>query len=256
MTSNNQVQEALIETYCKQLKLPGVGQIYQQAARAALESNQSFSSYLAACLSHEIETRKERQLERWLKQARFPWKKSLSDFDFTLMPKLPKQKIISLAEGSFIRNKENVICVGASGTGKTHTAVALGLSAIQAGYRTRFIKVVDLVQELLAAEKEFILPKYLKSWNKIPLVILDELGYLGLGPGGPLLFQFCAERYESGSFIITTNLEFSRWSEVFGDVTLTTALLDRLTHRSYVLLFEGESYRFRERCDRQGKEKK
>ena len=253
MTSSNEVYDALIETYCKQLKLPGVRQIYQEAARTASESNQSLSSFLAACLSHEVDTRKERQLERWLKQARFPWKKGLGDFDFTLMPKLPKQKIISLAEGSFIKNKENVICIGDSGTGKTHMAVALGLSAIQNGYRTRFIKVVDLVQELLSAEKEFTLPKYLKSWNKMDLTILDELGYLGLGPGGPLLFQFCAERYESGSLIITTNLKFSRWDEVFGDATLTTALLDRLTHRSHVLLFDGESYRFRERCNRQDK---
>jgi len=106
--------------------------------------------------------------------------------------------------------------------------------------------VVELVQELLLAEKEYRLPHYLKSWYKIDLVILDELGFIGLGPGGPLLFQFCAERYERGSLLVTSNLEFSRWGEVFGDITLTTALLDRLTHRSHVLMFDGESYRFRE----------
>jgi DNA replication protein DnaC len=110
--------------------------------------------------------------------------------------------------------------------------------------------VVELVQELLLAEKEYRLPRYLKSWHKVDLVVLDELGYIGLGPGGPL-FQFCAERYDRGSTAITSNLEFSRWGEVFGDVTLTTALLDRLTHRSHVFLFEGESYRFRESQKRQ-----
>lgn len=249
-----EAQEALLEAYCKQLKLPGVRQIYPEAARAVENANESFASFLMACLAHEVETRKERQLERWLKQARFPWKKGLGDFDFTLIPKLPKQKVVTLAEGNFIRRRENIICIGDSGTGKTHISVALGLCAIQAGYRTRFIKVVDLIQELQNAEKELELPKYLKSWNKIDLVILDELGYINLGPGAPLLFQFCAERYEKGSFVITSNLEFSRWTEVFGDATLTTALLDRLTHRSHVLLFQGESYRFRERCDRQEKE--
>lgn len=117
MAMNNEVMDALITTYCKQLKMSGIHQIYEEAARTASDSNQNYSSFLVACLSHEIETRKERQMERGLKQAHFPWKKSLGDFDFTLTPKLPKQKVISLAEGAFIKNKENIICVGESGTG-------------------------------------------------------------------------------------------------------------------------------------------
>ena len=119
-------------------------------------------------------------------------------------------------------------------------------AAIYAGARVRFTSAVALSQELLAAADEHRLPRYLRSWRSADLVIVDELGYLPLGPGAPLLFQFFAERYEAGSVLVTTNLEFSRWGEVFGDATLTTALLDRLTHYSQVLLSEGESYRFRE----------
>ena len=243
---NEQAQGAMVELYCTQLRLSAVRQIYLELAKDAACGNKSYTAFLAACLAHEVETRNAQQLQRWLKSARFPWIKSFGDFDFTAIPKLPKQKILALTSGSFIRERENVICVGAAGTGKSHTAIALGLCAIEAGYKVRFVKALELVQNLLLAEKEYRLPRYLKSWQKVDLVIVDELGYIGLGPGGPLLFQFCAERYERGSIIITTNLEFSRWGEVFSDVTLTTALLDRLTHKSHLFLFEGESYRFRE----------
>lgn len=249
MTSN-EAAKGLLELYLKQLKLPGIAQVYPELIREAINTDQSHLNFLLACLGYEAETRQQRQLQKRLKQAKFPWIKGLGDFDFTVIPKLPKQKVLALAEGRFIPEKENVLCLGKTGTGKTHIAIALGLSAIEAGYKVRFVKVVDLVQELLVAEKEYRLSRYLKNWNKADLVILDELGYIQLKSGGPLLFQFCAERYEKGSFIITTNLEFSRWGEVFGDVTLTTALLDRLTHRSHVLVFDGESYHFHESKNR------
>jgi len=238
---------ALIDLYCQKLKLPGVRQIYRETARQADSTGQSPIAFLAACLSHELETRQQRQYQRRLKQARFPWTKGLGDFDFTVIPRLPKELVLGLAECDFIRQGENVLCVGNPGTGKTHISIALGLAAIEAGLNVRFVNVMDLAQELLLAQKEYRLPRYLKSWDKVHLALLDEFGYLGLGPGGPLLFQFCAHRYEKkGSLLITTNLEFSRWAEVLQDTALTTALLDRLTHRSHVLLFNAESYRFRE----------
>ena len=155
--------------------------------------------------------------------------------------------MLSLSEGEFIREKTNVLCIGNSGTGKTHVALGIGIAAIPAGYRVRFINAVTLAQELLQAQQEYRLPRYLASWRGVDPAIVDELGYLGLGPGGPVMFQFCADRYErGGSLLITSNLEFSRWVEVFNDTTLTSALLDRLCHRAEVLLFAGESYRFRQ----------
>ena len=238
--------QGLIDLYCSELKLPGLRRAYKGIARDAISQNQSHQVFLSACLSQEMSSRREHRLARRQYLARFPGIKTLDGFDFLLLPTLPKTKVLALAEGSFIRQKENVICLGDTGTGKTHLAIALGLCAIQAGYRVRFTTAVTLAQELLQAQQEYRLPRYLKSWQKVDLVILDELGYLGLGPGGPLLFQFCAERYESGSLLITTNLDFARWTEVFGDATLTAALLDRLTHHAHVLLFQGESHRFRE----------
>lgn len=172
--------------------------------------------------------------------------KTLSDFDFATIPELPKAKVLALADGHFIPHRENLLCLGPSGTGKTHIAIALGVAAIEAGYRVRFIRTVTLAQELLQAQQELRLNRYLKSWKKFDLAICDEFGYLELGPGAPLLFQFIAERYEAGSVAITSNLDFSRWEEILGDAALTTALLDRLTHRAQILVFKGESYRFRE----------
>ena len=238
--------QALIEVYCRELKLAGLRQNYQAVARDAANNGQSYLTFLSGCLAQEIESRKRNRLAGHLREARLPVVKTLERFDFLALPRLPKLKVMALADGAFIRAHENVICLGSPGTGKTHVAIGLGLAAIQAGYRVRFVNAVTLAQELLQAQQEYRLPRCLKSWQTFDLVILDELGYLGLGPGGPLLFQFCADRYERGSLAITSNLDFSRWVEVFGDAALTAALLDRLTHHSHVLLFEGPSHRFQE----------
>lgn len=239
-------REALIDNHLRDLKLPGLKRAYRALAREALDQGKHPLDYLSACLSAESESRREHRLQTRLHSARFPSVKTLDAFDFSAIPGLPKPKVLDLAHGEFIRRKENVVCLGGSGTGKTHIATAVGLAAIEAGYRVRFIQAITLAQELLQAQQEYRLPKYLKAWRAVDLAIVDELGYLGLGPGGPLLFQFCADRYERGSLLVTSNLDFSRWGEVFGDATLTSALLDRLTHHSTILVFDGESYRFRE----------
>jgi DNA replication protein DnaC len=215
---NSDVVAAQVKLFTQELKMPGLRVHFEEIAREARGTGESHEAYLVACLRAEI----------------------------ALVPSVPKEEILSLAQGEFVRARENVILLGASGTGKTHLAQAIGHAAIYAGARVRFTSAVALAQELLAAQDEHRLPRYLKSWQKTDLAIVDELGYLGLGPGGPLLFQFFAERYEKGSVLVTSNLEFSRWSEVFGDPVLTAALLDRLTHHSHILVFEGESYRFRE----------
>lgn len=246
MTELLDPREAMVDIYCKQLKLPGLKQSFRELARDAMMQNQTPVSFLAACLAKEVDLRHQKRLNSRLKKAKFHEVKTLESFDFTSAPKLPKTKIISLAECKFIKDRQNIICVGQSGTGKTHIATAIGVSAIQQGFNVRFIKVYDLIQELLKAESEYRLPRFIKTWHKYDLVILDELGYVNLGAGSPLLFQFCSERYERGSLIITTNLDFDRWGEVFGDNAITIALLDRLTHHAHVIPFIGESYRFKE----------
>lgn len=246
MSTTSDPTQAFVDLYCRELKLPGLRASYAAIARDATSQGQGYVAFLAACLGQEVSSRRQHRLSARLHQARFPTPKTLESFDFTVVPSLPKAAVLALAAGDFIRKRENVICLGNPGTGKTHVATGVGIGAIQAGFRVRFISAVTLAQELLQAQQEYRLPRYLKGWQKVDLVILDELGYLGLGPGGPLLFQFCAERYERGSLLITTNLDFARWSEVFTDATLTAALLDRLTHHAHILLFQGESYRFKE----------
>ena len=243
---SDDIYAAMVDLNCKELRLPGLRKAYSSVAREAVDNNHSLTRFLATCLEEEKQSRQQSRLQTYTRQAKFPSPKALQDFDFTIIPSLYKAKVLSLAEGNFVRNKENVVCLGGSGTGKSHLSVALGMAAIAAGYRVRFISVMQLVQELLQAESEYRLPRYLRTWDKFDLVIADELGYVSLAQGGSLLFQFCAHRYEQGSLLITTNLEFGRWDEVFHDATMTTALLDRLTHHSHILLFEGESYRFRE----------
>lgn len=247
---NTDVLSAQIKLYTRELKMPGLSGAFEEIARDAAKAGRGHLESLAACLSAEVESRSEHRLASRIKTARFPSAKTFETFDFSLVPSLQKGRVLDLASGEFTRLRENVVCLGASGTGKTHVATAIGLSAIYAGARVRFTTAVTLSQELLAAADDHRLPRYLKGWRSADLVIVDELGYLPLGPGAPLMFQFFAERYEAGSVLVTTNLEFSRWTEVFGDPTLTAALLDRLTHHSHVLVFEGESYRFRESAGR------
>jgi len=247
MSAPPEATAATIDVACRELKMPGLRTGYPAIVRDAASQGQSYPAFLAACLAGEITSRRQHRLASQLAQARFPTVKTLDAFDFAVVPGLPKTTVLALADGAFIRDRQNVICLGNPGVGKTHLAIALGLACIQAGYRVRFVTAVTLTQELLLAQQEFRLPRYLKSWHRVDMVILDEFGYLGLGPGGPLLFQFCADRYERGSLIITSNLDFSRWVEVLGDPALTAALLDRLTHHAHILLLQStESYRFRQ----------
>ena len=243
---NHEAAEGMIELYCKALKMPTLRKGFRQILRDSHTNGNSMVEFLGSCLAHEIEGRHQSAMATRMKLAKFPTVKTLDSFDFAAVPTLDKAKILALADSSFIREHENLVLLGNSGLGKTHLAIALGVRAIQAGYRVRFITVPALVQELVQAEREFRLPKLLKSWEKVDLLIADELGYVGLGPGGPLLFQLLAQRYEKSSVIITSNLEFSRWAEVFGDVTMTAALLDRLTHHVHTFILTGQSYRLKQ----------
>lgn len=245
-----------LQTYLKRLRLPTVLKHYPALAREAAERNRTYEEFLCALLEQEVSARDESSRRLRVKQAGFPVVKTLEGFDFSSIPSLNKQKVLTLSQGDYIRAKENVIAVGNTGTGKTHICIALAMCACQQGYRVRFFTAPGLVTELLQAQKEHRLGKFEKKWLHYDLVLIDELGYVPyVKEGAELFFRFVANRYERGSIMLTSNLEFSDWTQVFGEERLTAALLDRLTHRCHILLMNGESYRFRESLKRKDSEK-
>jgi DNA replication protein DnaC len=237
----------LIKEYLRKLRLSTMARELERILRDAVESSLTYDKFLLALLEMEIAQREENALKTRLSRAKFPLFKTLDTFDFSALPSAPKQKVLQLARGEFLRNSENLIFVGNSGTGKTHLAIAIGISLCRMGKSVRFFKVADLVNLLLEAQATLSLPKFHAQMERMNMIILDELGYVSLPKGSSeLLFTFCASLYERRSLCITTNLEFSAWPEVFGDPRMTAALIDRLTHRAHILVMNGESYRFRQ----------
>lgn len=239
--------ELLLDHLTKQLRMPTLAQQYRSLAREAEDRNLSYEEYLLALLEAEAESREENQKQRRLKQASFPVHKTLESYDFSLVPSLNRNKFITLSKGDFVTRKENIIFLGNSGTGKTHLATGLGVAMVGNGHKVKFTTASELVEELLMANEEHKLGAFEKKWLKYDVIIIDELGYVPFSKiGAELLFQFFSGRYERASVIITTNLEFTEWTALFGDEKMTAALLDRLTHRAHILLLNGESYRFRQ----------
>ncbi|MGI6747217.1 MAG: IS21-like element helper ATPase IstB [Anaerovoracaceae bacterium] len=246
------VNKMLLEAYLKKLKMPQAAKVYESMAREAVDNNLDYEEYLLGVLEQEIHQRENNRIQRGIRQAAFPVIKTLENFDFKVIPSLNKPKVLKLMQGDYIRKKENIILVGNSGVGKTHIAIALGYEACRQGFKVKFYTAAGLINELLAAQQEYRLSRLEKQWLTPHVVILDELGYIPFSKtGAELLFQFCSARYERGSLIITTNLEFPKWTEMLGDEQMTAALLDRLTHNAHILNINGESFRFRQALAKQ-----
>ena len=243
----NSPQNMLLESYLKKLKMPQAAEVYLAMAREAENNNLSYEQYLLGVLEQEISQRENNRIHRGIRQASFPVIKTLDSFDFRAIPSLNKQKVLKLAGCEYIKKLENIILVGNSGVGKTHIATALGYEACRKGLKVKFFTAAGLINELLAAQQDYRLNRLEKQYSAFHLVIIDELGYVPFSKtGAELLFQFCSSRNERGSIIITTNLEFPKWTEVLLDDQMTAALLDRLTHKAHILNINGESYRFKQ----------
>ena len=194
----------------------------------------------------------QRMVERRIKAARFPVVKSLDSFDFKVIPSLNKALVLELARCEYIERRENLIALGNSGTGKTHIALGLGLAACQKGLSVGFITAAALVHELIEARDDKQLLRFQKKLATYKLLIVGELGFVPLSKtGAELLFEVFSQRYERGSTLVTTNLPFDEWTEVFGSERLTGALLDRLTHHVNILEMNGDSYRLNQSRRRQ-----
>lgn len=243
----------LLESYLKELRLPAFLKHYRPFAEDAAQAHHRYDRYLLALAEQELAQRERNRQVRTVKAARFPLLKELADFDFSCVPSLNKQRVLELAQGDYIRKVEPLLLLGNPGLGKTHIATGLALAACRQGYRVRFYNAAALVNELLQAQDEHRLPKFLATAHKQQLVVLDELGFIPFSAtGAHLIFQFCAALYEHVTLMVTTNLRFADWTQVFGDERLTAALLDRLTHKAHILEFTGaESYRFRQRLQRE-----
>jgi len=238
----------LLETYLRQLHLPGFIKYYQSFAKDATQNNLDYPRYLFALVEQEIQTREQNRIQGRVKTAHFPTHKELADFDFSALPSLNKARILDLARGEYIPKHETLIFIGNPGLGKTHLTIALALAACRQGRRVRFWTAAGLVNELLLAQEENRLHRFIAMAHKQDLIVLDELGFILFTPNGAhALFTFCSELYERTAMILTTNLQFANWIQLFGDERLTAALLDRLTHHAHIVELTGESFRFRQR---------
>ena len=202
--------------------------------------------YLLRLAELELIDRHQRMVERRIRAAHFPAVKSLDTFDFLAIPSVNKALVMELARCEYIEDRENVIAVGNSGTGKTHVALGLGLAACQKGMSVGFTTAAALVHELMEARDDRRLLTLQRQLSRLRLLIIDELGFVPLSTtGAELLFEVFSQRYERGSVLVTTNLPLDEWSDVFGSERLTGALLDRLTHHVHILEMNGDSYRLK-----------
>lgn len=238
--------EALIEAHATELKLPSIKARFRAMAAEATREQQTPVAYLAALLEAEVQERQERREARRIIDARFPQIKRLEEFRFADNPKIPQATIAALAEGAWIGDRESIILVGDSGTGKTHLATALAVCACQQGRRVRFTTLAGLANELQEAQSKRELSRIVARYTRVEVLALDELGYLELPDGAAeLVFQVLSERNERASLIVTTNLPFGEWTKVFTDARLAKAVVDRLTHRAHIIDTGTESWRFR-----------
>ncbi len=235
-----------IRLYAKELRLPTFAHA-EQVIREAHTGKWPYEELLVQLMQIEAEQRKENQKNRRIKAAKFPILRTLDTFDFKNLKYLRAETVWNLANNDYIKRRENIICLGNPGMGKTHLSISLGLLACNEGFKVRFYSAPILASELVEAQENYSLLKLQRQLSKVDLLILDDLSYLSFSKQqSELLFRVISERSERASLIISTNLEFSKWVNFFGDPMLTAALVDRVTHRAHILNMNGDSYRLKE----------
>lgn len=233
------------------LRLLRLKATWREACSRAAKEEQGYEAFLSALVLEEASAAWEKTVRYRFQAARLPQIKTIDHFDFAHPRKINRQMILDWLDLRFIERSTNLLLLGPSGVGKSHLALAVAHRACTAGVSTRFVLAVDLVNELRAAHKRGTFARCLAQYTRPRLLVLDELGYLPLDKGGAdLLFQVITKRYERGSIVLTTNLAFKQWDQVFGNVTTASAVLDRLLHHAEVLNIEGNSYRLKDRKER------
>lgn len=236
-----------IVEYAKEIKMPATAKFFEDEIRDAEVANKSFADFLHSILQKEYDLRKENGKKNRIRVAGFPIKKYLEDLDVEHLPEDARKKLGIFKSLDFIKSGQNIILAGSPGTGKSHLAIGLGIKAAMAGYRVAFSTIPLLINQLKEARGQSILRSYELRFEKYDLVIADELGYISFDrQGSELLFTYLSLRAGRKSTIITTNLSFERWDEIFADPVITAAMIDRLTHKSYMVNMNGPSYRMKE----------
>jgi DNA replication protein DnaC len=243
----NAAVKAMLVSNLKSMKLATMLKHLEEKLRQAKEAKLPYEEFLLNLTEIEVQVRKENGCQRRIKESNFPLLKPLETFNFEAAAGLDARLIKELATGNYIKEKRNIILLGKSGTGKTHLATALAMEACSQGHRTRFITACGLANELIEARDEKVLSRVIKRYAGYGTLVLDELGYVPFSKeGSELLFQVLAERHERKPVIITSNMGFGDWTQVFGDPNLTAALLDRVTHKAHIINCNWESYRLKE----------
>jgi len=237
----------LLEYYLKKLKLPTMLKVYVSVAVSCQQDRCDFQTYLLRLAERELLDREKRAAERRIKAADFPLIKTIDTFDFKAQPSINEPLIRELLRCEYIDKKQNLLLIGNPGTGKTHLACALAFAACAKGCKTRFYTATALVTELLECREERRLQRLQKQLQRLHLLVIDEMGYVPFSKAGAeLLFEIISRAYEHHSLMLTSNLPFEQWTEVFGSERLTGALLHRLTHNCHILEANGQSYRLRQ----------
>lgn len=243
MTALPTVQERL-DAHLKELRLPGIRHCYPKVTQQAVQETLSYEQYLLELLEHEAEARTEHRIERWLRDSKLPLEKSLEAFDLGRLPAKVKQQVAALLEGTFLDRRENVLAFGNPGSGKTHLLCALCQELVRQERRVLYVTCSLLVQELLIAKRDLRLASVLKRLGRYEALLIDDLGYVQQSREEmEVLFTLLADRYERGSVLITSNLPFSQWEQIFKDPLTTAAAIDRLVHHSVILELNLPSFR-------------
>ena len=242
-----------IEKSMKTLSLKGMLEVYKDLALRASKGNLQYEEYLALLLEAEVKRKTEGSVKAKIAKARFPYFKTIEEFDFSFQPHLNEKEVIHLSSLDFLDKKENILFLGPPGVGKTHLSIGLGIKACMAKYRVVFMQTQRLLEELMICQRDGSLMDKLMSYSRLHLLVIDELGYMPVTrQQANLLFQLISVRYERGSTILTSNYNFDEWGKIFEDTVVASAIIDRLVHHAKIFYITGSSFRLKNKIKNNG----